>query len=876
MSQPKSKNSVGLGLLLKLAAAELLQMKSLVFLLIINLAVGLSGYLTLSTFQDALKGALRENAKGFLSADATMSVRRIFTEDELKKFDQVLEESGAGSAVKSRQWEFFSMVAGGEESRLVQVKAVDGSYPLYGELLLESGGKVDGASGPRLGDEFKAWVYPELLLQLGLKLGDNIELGGQKFVLADAVLEDSTQTFRMASLAPKIYVSRTAIAKTNLVQFGTTLSDILMIKIPPANQSPNQPADQSVELLAGVGEKLLTEIKDPAVQWTTYLEASEDTGRFMGYLFDYLGLGSLVGVSLAAFGLAALLRSWLGQKVKIYAIYNSLGISAASVRSIFLVQILLISLGTAVISALLVSSGLPALTAVLSEFVTIPVGISLQTETLIKAALLICLGSIGVTLPFLSEIKDIPTQRLFAEGGSFSSSFRLKSVLLWLPVLFGFWGLAVRESSSYFLGSVFVGALLASYAVLAFVGWLIFRFLSRQGRVWWVRQGLLYLGRKPALLTTFVALSLGAMLTALVPQIKAGLYREIASDEGSAGTRPSLFFFDIQDDQIGPFQDFVKAEGHSLGHISPMIRSRILTVNGESFERVERSGGFQTREEEAEARFRNRGVNLSYRNELSKSERLVDGRPLSPTLRDDGVMELSVEKRYAGRMGLKIGDKVLFDIQGIEMTGEVVNLREVKWNTFQPNFFVLVQPGMLSEAPKIWLADLAGLSAPEKSRMQTAVAKKFTNVSAVDIERTIEKAMEVADKMLFALQLMSVLTWASGFLVLLSILYRQLTTQQKDAVLFRLLGASSRSVFYVFQVEFAVLVLLASVFGSALAVLLSVVTSMWFFDGIFAIDLWSLAFGVLSLSIAAVFFTSLFSLRLSKSNPAGVLQELRL
>jgi putative ABC transport system permease protein len=133
-----------------------------------------------------------------------------------------------------------------------------------------------------------------------------------------------------------------------------------------------------------------------------------------------------------------------------------------------------------------------------------------------------------------------------------------------------------------------------------------------------------------------------------------------------------------------------------------MIRSRILKVNGLDFERKLDIKNYKTREEEREARFRNRGVNLTYRDKLTASEEIREGKPFSGKL-DPNMAELSVEFRYADRLGFKLGDEISFDIQGLEVKGRIVNFRSVQWTSFQPNFFIIMQSGFLEEAPKTFI-----------------------------------------------------------------------------------------------------------------------------------------------------------------------------
>ena len=159
-------------------------------------------------------------------------------------------------------------------------------------------------------------------------------------------------------------------------------------------------------------------------------------------------------------------------------------------------------------------------------------------------------------------------------------------------------------------------------------------------------------------LWAFVALSLGALLLNLLPQLRAGLLAELEQPT----KLPSLFLFDIQEDQLAPLQEKFRSSGLELENLSPLVRARLLSVNGAAFERTTSAEGFRTREEENEARFRNRGFNLSYRAGLSGAETLVAGTPFKGS-----GNEISVEERFADRVGVGIGDTLLFDVQGVEV-----------------------------------------------------------------------------------------------------------------------------------------------------------------------------------------------------------------
>lgn len=844
------------------AFREMFHLRKMFFLLLLNLTLGMMSYLTLSTFRQGLKEILLGKAKETLSADLSFSVRRLMKAEEVQSMQDLVKEK----TEVSRLFDFMSMMVAQEDSRLVQIKAIDSFYPLYGKLVLKSGRTILGSSDKSILKDKSIWVYPEILIQLNLKVGDVVKLGGKDFVIDDVIAEDTTQTFSFGALAPKIYVGQESIMATGLVQYGTTLSDTLLFKI-PENGKP----------LSELKENLLKEVKDPAIQVITYQDANEQTSRFLTQLFDYLGLGALVGVSLSAFGLVALVQSWLQQKVRGYAIASALGMSAFQIQRIFLLQLLVIAASTLAISFSVVALGLPFLASFVSQWIRVPFDASLRFSAISQGSFLVIAGSLALSLPFLKTLSQIPTQRLFSEAGSLNIDLDWRAALRWLPAFVGYWALSVYEVSSYRLGSLFFFSVIGVYLVLGLLGAGIFRLLPRFiqyfSSSWSLSHGLLYLQRKSILLITFVSLSLGTFLTVLVPQIRTGLRAELNPTDSSA--QPSLFLFDIQDEQLDPLKELFKKEGHELRNISPLIRSRILNVNGQAYERAVLAEGFTTREEENEARFRNRGINLSFRQELASSEKVIEGRTFSQEFDESKPVELSVERRYADRMGFKIGDLIDMDIQGVEIKGQVINFREVKWSSFQPNFFILVHPGSLAEAPKIWLADVR--TEPEaRYAIQSKVAQQFPNVSAVDIVRLVEKLTEMTGQMTLALESMAWLTTISGLMVLLALLVRQLSLQRWDANLFRLLGASQSRLRSLFLIQFGTLVGLSCLAGAAVALILAKALTWFLFEVTFAIDYMAIFYSLGLILLLGLILALRFARNLAKANPARLLQEVRL
>ena len=356
-------------------------------------------------------------------------------------------------------------------------------------------------------------------------------------------------------------------------------------------------------------------------------------------------------------------------------------------------------------------------------------------------------------------------------------------------------------------------------------------------------------------MTLFLCLSLTVVLMSLLPQLEHSIKNEFVMD--NSYQRPSLFLFDIQEDQLDELKNMVAGHQAQMVSLSPLIRARLLQVNQLAFEKRLQPSEALTREEEQEARMRNRGLNLSYRPTLAQSEQIIEGRPL----RDEaGKTEFSLERKYAERMGIKMGDQLTLDVQGVEVQGTVVNLRKVRWTSFEPNFFILVNESTLKEAPKVWLAGVSQLLEQNKMAFQNELAQKQSNVSVIDVERVSMDLFEWVDKISWTFTGMSYLTLLVGFFVLLSTLMVQIGQRAQEMNLYHILGAGRRDLFQILFLEYAVTIVLALASGALLSVLVAEVLSLFIFDKHVLIHAESLGRNISLIGVSALILLALILL----------------
>lgn len=846
-------------MLLRLALRELVRSWRFGLFFIFNLSLGLTGFVALQAFNSALSDQIKLNAKSILSADISVSARRELTAEEQNKMREVFPSETAESKI----YEFFAMLNSTKGSRLVLVKAIDRSYPFYGELELESGSVIKTNSKKDILSSRKAWVYPELRSQLGLAVGDGIKLGNLELKISDLVKSDSTQTFRAASLAPRVFIDRELLPQSGLLQYGSTFSLAYLFKIPVGS-------NENI-----LKEKLYKALSDPQIGIDTPSSAGEDAGRQLGYLSDYLGLVSIIALFMSALGAAYIYRLFLSTRMKEVAILRTLGLQSSEAVGVYILQASMLGLLATAPTMALSQLVLPLLTRLLGSLTPF----SLQPKVTLEA-FLICLfmavfGSFVVSLPFLVKIFDLKAAKLFSEE-KFSFGEGRRRFWPFFPAVILFYFLSVYQGHSWKVGSVFAGSMLAVVLILLLIGFLTVRFAGiLQGlKRWFLRFSFLSLSRRAgASLAIFVALGLGALLINILPQLKNSLQAEFKA-EGRSKV-PSLFMFDIQDGQLSGVKTVLEKNNVRPLGVSPLIRARILKVNGQDYERAIETGGFKTREEEREARFRNRGVNLSYRSDLSDSESIVEGHPFSGVFEPDKqkYAELSIERRFAERMNFKLGDILVFDVQGVEVEGEVINLRKVKWTSFQPNFFILVQDGVLNEAPKTFIAAIPFLGDEKRNSLQNEFAKTFSNVSVVDVVRTVNEVLKTAERMSWSLEFMAALALLTGYIVLFSIIRSQVKMRRWELNMLKILGASWVEVAGFILTEFGFLSFLAALSGALLSVIVSFSLNKYLFEGDFVLSWFQPLISVVIITVISLLISFLASLDIVKESALSILRE---
>ncbi len=797
-------------MIIRLAWREIRNHSRFSFFFVISVVLGLLGLTGIESFKGVVQSNLQSRSRELLGADLELSSRFAFQDQHLETVKKFFPEFES-----LRSTSLFSMTSFNSISRLIQIRAQEHGYPFYGVMKLHSGAEYPG-SAPALGPD-EIWIYPEISTQLGAKIGDLLPIGESTYKIVDIVTEDVQQSMQMGAIAPRIYMSPEGLERGGLVKMGSTATYKIGLKFPP-------------DISADADEHKLADLKksfDSSIRISTPGSEEDQVGRTLAYLGDFLGLVSLVALFLASVGIVYLYQAHLRQKAGDHEVLHAIGMARSDLQNFAFTHLILLSFAGTLIALLIGWLSSAPLHTLAQGFLPI----ALENATPWQPFVLVLF--VGLASPLLLGVPLVLQSVAKATRTHVSRAGKL-TWLAW-PLFFSV--LSFYVAQSFRVAGAFLGGIILFLGILLPLMRLALKVIERwRPRAVNLRHALLRSARSwSSTLSIFLAVFYCSLVFNLIPQLRVNLENEIKVD--APEKRPSLFLFDVQDDQVAPLQDFAATNNIPLTNISPMVRARLVAVNGEKYE-IDTEQKL-TREAEQEARFRNRGMNLSYASGLNPSERLVKGREFSgnyddPTL--ESVAEISLEERFAQRMKLELGDVLEFDILGMPVFGKVVNLRSVRWTTFIPNFFITFQDGALNDAPKTFLATVGHLSEQAKDRAQVTLFKTFPNVSAIDVGRVIERVVEVMRTMSLALLVMAALSIIVGLMVIAFVIHHQMLTRERDMALEKMLGVSPRDLMRKLRIEFLGILCLAAGGGILASIAMSYGLSWFLFDGLWAFE----------------------------------------
>ncbi|MEJ6784213.1 ABC transporter permease [Aminobacter sp. Piv2-1] len=765
----------------------------LIFLTCIALGVAAIG--GVNSVARAITAGVASEGQALLGGDLRFQLIQREASDKERAFLESLGTVSHNAGMRS-----MARLEDGSDQSLVEAKAVDAAYPLYGQLVTEPAlpraelfaGKsgVFGAAAPDL-----------LFERLKLSLGDRVKLGGATFELRAKLVTEPDAVSDGFGFAPRLLVSMEGLTASGLIQPGSLVEHAYKLRMP---------AGTSEAELRAVREQANADFPEAGWSVRTRTNAAPALSANIERFSQFLTLVGLTSLVVGGVGVANAVRAYLDGKRGVIATFKSLGASGGLVLTIYLIQIMLIA-GFGIGIGLALGALMPfAASAALQSVIPVPAEASIYPAALAIAALFGVLVTLAFAILPLGRARDVPATALFREMGFEGRGlprFVYVAVALGIAAILAM--LAIWFAGDRRIATIFVGATVFSFLVLRAVA-LAVQWLARKSPH--VRSTALRLAvgniHRPGALTPSVVLSLGLGLTLLVTLalIDGNLRRQIA---GSLPERaPNFFFVDIQPNEVDDFARLVEAEapGGKLVRV-PMLRGRVMALNGTDVQKlnVPPEGAWVLRGD--------RG--LTYAKNIPENSTLSQGTWWPADYAGEPLVSFSAQE--ARELGLKLGDTVTVNVLGRNVTAKIASFREVQWESMGINFVMVFSPNTFAGAPHSWLATLteAKASSVEEARILNAVTRSYPAITTVRVKDALDVVNRLVAQLGTAIRAAAGVALIASVLVLAGALAAGNRARIHDAVILKTLGATRRTLIAAFSLEYMLIGLATAVFALA-------------------------------------------------------------
>ena len=748
--------------------------------LVLGLLVAVTALTSVGFFTDRVTKAVERESAVVLGADLRLRASQPPSTDYLR----AASEYGLETATVTS---FPSVVIAGDSSQLSEVRAVSSAYPLRGRVLIADqlfGAQREAVGIPARGE---IWAESGLLARLDVSVGSQVSVGNLELTISRVLEYRPDQSVGFVGLAPALLMNADDLPATALIRPGSRVSWSLLFA---GSEQAVSAFKLFLEERLGDNERLQT-VGDTSQQ----ISLAIDRAR------DFLSLAALIAVLLAAAAVAVTARRYATSQVDGIALLKCMGASQGFVVAVSVMELMLLGLGTGLVgSALgfLAQFGLTELLADLLDNDLPGAGIQPLVGGLITALAVLT----GFALPPMLNLRTVPPLRVLrrdSEPKPLSAGLSMITAIVVVVALL-VWTVGPGTLLLISLIGLGVGAI-----VLVAAGWLLVKAvnpLRHAGGIAW-RYGLANIARRGAdSVAQVVAFGFGLAVLLLLSLVRTELldnWRQSLPAEA-----PNNFLINIQPGEVeGVGRIFADAD-ITPPTLAPLVRGRLSAINGEpTSNRNARDQGRALLDRE---------TNLTWAAELDPSNNLVAGRWWPP---DTDAFEVSLETEVAHDLGIDLGDELTFGVAGETFTASVTSLRQVQWDSFRPNFYMVLTPRALQGMPATFIS---GVYVPtDARRVLLDLVRQFPSISVIDLEALIEQIRSVMDQAALAVQYVFLFTLLAGVAVLLAGVQATRDERRYEAAMLRTLGASQRVVLKGLIAEFLCLGLLAGSLASVVA-----------------------------------------------------------
>ncbi len=732
-------------------------------------------------FTDRVEATMDRQGSELIAADLAV-------ESSSSLPDTFQAESDRMGLVSARTLEFRSVVVADRGPQLVQIKAVDPAYPLRGQLRLRDGFDSPDrtiAAGPPAGE---VWVESRLLRLLDIGIGDPLGVGDTQLRIGAILSDEPAQGGGFFNLAPRVLMNRTDLEATQLIGPASRVTHRLLLA-------------GDARTIADI-KPWLTARLPPNASLVDAREARPEFAAAVDRAARFLRLATLVTLLVAGAAIALASHRLVERQTDAVAVMRCLGAPRHLLMRVFVLRLVLFGLIASLLGCLLGWLGQAGLVAALSgwfpsdlpspSLAPILVGVATGMIALLGFAVppLVQLAKVS---PLRALRRDLGTPRTSAALTLAAAGLALSLLILWQ---------ADNFALAWKLLAGVLGALVSLIGAVLLLVRLAGGLAGRSRGVW--RLGLAALARRPSGAVLQIAgFGIGILALLLLAVVRVDLLR--AWQDSLPVNAPNYFLINIQPHEVEPLRAFLRERDIDENELYPMIRGRLIRIAGREVKPTEY-------ENPRAERLATREFNLSYGEKPQPDNRIVAG-DWWPDAK--APPQFSVEQGIAETLGIKLGDELVFWVSGHEVSGPVTSLREVKWDSFNVNFFVSASPALLGNEPATFITSFH-LSADRESVIPE-LTRRFPSVTPLDVDAILKQVRQVIDRGVLAVEYVFLFTLMAGLLVMYAGIQASLEDRRVEHGILRTLGAGRRALLSSLAVEFTAAGLLAGLLASVFA-----------------------------------------------------------
>jgi len=732
---------------------------------------------TINLFAGHLQQTLLQSASSFLAADRQLITRS--TQPVAEQWQQAASEMGLKTSEISQ---FSTMLSAGGAFQLTSVKAVDGDYPLRGEIEWQSGLQAPRQmlqQGPASGE---IWLNPRLLGLLDIAIGEQVTIGETELTVSGLLLREPDSSFNFSAFAPRAMMHFVDVAATNVIQPGSRVRHKL--------------------LLAG-DENLLNDFENtvqPAIDSGDYrwrdARDGDTIGESLNKAENFLLLGGSLAVLLAVVAIAVASREYALQQRDTVALLKTLGLTSSAIRRLYATRLLLWGVLATLAGLLIAVPFAWFLSAMTAQLMAQPLEFSLQIWTLWPALLTALLVLFAFALPPIDRLRKTPAMQVLRSLPQLDKGFLVKDSVVSGLLVFGLLWLFAGELK-------LVLSLLAGLSVLMVVllvfGWLFVSSVRsfKGGSTAW-RSAIVALHRhKRATLSQLAVFAMTMMLAATLVLVRSSLLADWQAQLPEDA--PNHFLVNIAPETVDDVDTFLSSEQLQRSPLYPMVRGRLTAINDQPAKEV------ALNPDDDELR---RELNLTAAASYPDDNKIIAGQWFS-----EGDNEgLSIEQSLAESLGVTLGDKLGFTAGSDTFSARVTSIRSVQWDNMQPNFYIMFpENGAIKDLPTTYLSSFY-LDPVDKSVLNDFILQ-FPTVSVLEIDHIIERIQDIIQQVTQAVEAILLLILLAALAVMVAVVSATMSERQREGALLRTLGAQQSLLVKATMLEFALIGLVAGILG---------------------------------------------------------------